>query len=67
MAFVPGTPDQVPADVPADLVWDFRLASLAQLAALWLTLGLTFGLLLERADAAPPDDVRAVTDATVSA
>jgi predicted cobalt transporter CbtA len=67
MAFVPGTPDQVPADVPADLVWDFRLASLAQLAALWLTLGLTFGLLLERADAAPPDDVRAVTDAPVSA
>jgi predicted cobalt transporter CbtA len=34
--------------VPAALLWDFRLASLAQLATMWLTLGLVFGLLLER-------------------
>ena len=43
LVLVPGSPDAVPADVPADLLWDFRLASLAQLAAMWLTLGLVFG------------------------
>src|SRR6478672_1184346 len=59
LALVPGTPDRVPADVPADLVRDFRLASLAQLAALWLTLGVTFGLLLERAGRRSRSDVRA--------
>ncbi|GAA2747037.1 CbtA family protein [Terrabacter aerolatus] len=48
LLLVPGSPDQVPADVPADLVWDFRLASLAQLATMWLALGLAFGLLMER-------------------
>ena len=48
LALVPASPDAVPADVPAALLWDFRLASLAQLATMWLTLGLTFGLLLER-------------------
>ena len=48
LVLVPGSPDAVPADVPATLLWDFRLASLAQLATMWLTLGLAFGLLLER-------------------
>ncbi|WP_435987646.1 CbtA family protein [Terrabacter sp. LjRoot27] len=48
LVLVPGSPDAVPADVPAALLWDFRLASLAQLATMWLTLGLVFGLLLER-------------------
>jgi predicted cobalt transporter CbtA len=48
LVLVPGSPDSVPADVPAALLWDFRLASLAQLATMWLTLGLVFGLLLER-------------------
>ncbi len=48
-ALVPGTPDVVSADVPGDLLWDFRLASLAQLATMWLTLGISFGLLMERA------------------
>ncbi|GAA5036169.1 hypothetical protein GCM10023258_38810 [Terrabacter aeriphilus] len=47
---VPSSPDAVPADVPAALLWDFRVASLAQLATLWLTLGLVFGLLVERLD-----------------
>ena len=46
---MPGSPDVVPDDVPADLLWDFRVASLAQLAAMWLTLGLVFGVLMERA------------------
>ena len=48
LTLVPGSPDAVPADVPAALLWDFRLASLAQLASMWLTLGLVFGLLMER-------------------
>jgi len=46
-ALVPGTPDTVPADVPATLLWDFRLASLTQLAVMWATLGVTFGLLVQ--------------------
>ncbi len=43
---LPGTPDSIPGDVPADLIWDFRLASLAQLGAMWAVLGLAFGLLV---------------------
>jgi predicted cobalt transporter CbtA len=43
---LPGTPDKIPGDVPPALVWDFRLASLAQLGAMWATLGLVFGLLV---------------------
>jgi predicted cobalt transporter CbtA len=43
---LPGTPDPIPDDVPPALIWDFRLASLAQLAAMWSTLGLVFGLLV---------------------
>ena len=42
---LPGPPERVPADVPAGLLWDFRVASLAQLAAMWLVLGTLFGLL----------------------
>jgi predicted cobalt transporter CbtA len=42
----PDTPDSVPDDFPAPLLWEFRLASIAELAALWATLGLVFGLLL---------------------
>jgi predicted cobalt transporter CbtA len=59
-ALVPGNPDTVPADVPPTLLWDFRLASLTQLAVMWATLGVSFGLLVEtrgvtagRPDAAP--------------
>lgn len=66
LALVPGTPDQVPADVPAAVVWDFRLASLAQLATMWLTLGLAFGLLMERARARRLTVVRGGADARVS-
>jgi len=47
-AVLPGTPDSVPHDVPAALIWEFRLASLAQLATMWATLGLVFGLLVTR-------------------
>jgi hypothetical protein len=34
--------------MPADVVWNFRLASLGQLAVLWTALALTAGALLDR-------------------
>lgn len=42
---LPGTPDAIPGDVPPALIWDFRMASFAQLGAMWAVLGLVFGLL----------------------
>jgi predicted cobalt transporter CbtA len=53
LSLLPPSPDAIPPDVPADLLWDFRLASLAQLASMWATLGLTFGLLLDARAAEP--------------
>lgn len=49
----PGSPDSIPADVPAGLIWQFRLSSLAELATLWATLGVVTGLLLERRSSVP--------------
>ncbi|WFE20107.1 CbtA family protein [Solwaraspora sp. WMMD937] len=46
LALWPATGVDVPADIPAALLWDFRLASLAQLATMWTVLGVVFGLLL---------------------
>lgn len=43
----PANPDPIPADVPAALLWQFRLASLAELAGMWAVLGFSFGLLNE--------------------
>ncbi|MEU4806841.1 CbtA family protein [Actinosynnema sp. NPDC023587] len=43
----PGAPDAVPADVPSSVLWEFRLASLAETATLWLGLGVVFGLLVD--------------------
>ncbi|MCO7222500.1 CbtA family protein [Klenkia sp. PcliD-1-E] len=45
---VPDNPDGIAADVPAAVVWDFRLASLGQLAVMWTTLGLVAGYLVDR-------------------
>jgi hypothetical protein len=42
-------PGSEPDDIPVDLIWDFRLASLTALAVLWFGLGAAFGLLGERA------------------
>ncbi|CDF84852.1 hypothetical protein PKB_3509 [Pseudomonas knackmussii B13] len=39
---------EVPADFPADLLWQFRLVSLGIQAILWSTLGLVFGWWVER-------------------
>ncbi|MEU4358876.1 CbtA family protein [Streptomyces virginiae] len=41
--------NEVPADFPAALIWDFRLASLATQTTLWTTFGLAFGFLADRA------------------
>jgi predicted cobalt transporter CbtA len=48
LVLVPDNPDAIAADVPASVVWDFRIASLGQLTVLWTTLGLTGGWLLDR-------------------
>ena len=47
LVLVPGSPDAIPGDVPASLIWEFRLASLAQLGTMWLGLGVVFGILVE--------------------
>ncbi len=47
-AVLPGI-NEIPADFPAALIWDFRLASLAIQTTLWTTFGLAFGFLAERA------------------
>ncbi|MEV0711824.1 CbtA family protein [Nocardia aurea] len=43
---LPGV-DEVKADFPAGLLWQFRVASLAQTATLWAALGLGFAFLTE--------------------
>lgn len=48
MTLLPDSPDRIPSDVPAAVVWNFRLASLGQLAVLWATLGLAGGALVDR-------------------
>lgn len=48
LLLLPDSPDAIPADVPAGVVWDFRLASLGQLALLWGALGLAGGWLIDR-------------------
>ncbi|MGC4250141.1 MAG: CbtA family protein [Sphingobium sp.] len=40
--------DEVPADFPATLLWNFRVASMATQLLLWATIGIVFGLLAER-------------------
>jgi len=45
---LPPSPDAIPADVAAGLVWQFRLKSLGTLAILWTTLGLVTGTVLAR-------------------
>lgn len=49
LAWLPGSPD--PVTLPASLVWEFRIASLAGNLILWLALTLAFGLLTARAEA----------------
>ena len=52
MAVLP-TIAETPADFPATVLYDFRLASFAGQLVLWAALGLIFGALVERSRAAP--------------
>lgn len=45
----PAPPDTIPADMPVTVLWQFRLSSLAQLATLYVGLGVVFGLLIDPA------------------
>ncbi|MEW2585628.1 CbtA family protein [Streptomyces virginiae] len=58
-ALLPGV-NEVPADFPAALIWDFRLASLAIQTTLWTTFGLAFGFLADRALVPTPAPKEAV-------
>jgi Probable cobalt transporter subunit (CbtA) len=49
MILLRGGPDMLPADMPAGLVWRFRLASLGQLLVLFGGIGLIGGRLIDRA------------------
>lgn len=51
-AVMPGV-NEVPPAFPAAVLWRFRLASAGTQATLWAVLGLVFGALTERAEAAP--------------
>ncbi|HSV38449.1 MAG TPA: CbtA family protein [Nocardioidaceae bacterium] len=54
LVVIPTSPDSIPTTgdasliAGADLIWDFRLASLLQLGAMWAALGLLFGVLTTR-------------------
>lgn len=48
LVVIPDDPDTIAADVPAALVWNFRVTSLGQLAVLWTALGLAGGCLVDR-------------------
>ncbi|MER7467376.1 CbtA family protein [Streptomyces sp. NPDC097981] len=58
-ASLPGI-NEVPADFPAALIWQFRLTTLAVQAAMWTTFGLAFGFLAERSIAPAPAPQEAV-------
>jgi hypothetical protein len=47
-ALLPGV-NEVPEGFPADLLWNFRIASLGAQIIMWGTIGLLFGALTERA------------------
>ena len=60
LAVLPGTPDAIADEVPAALVWDFRLRSIGGLALLWTGLGVGFGWLLGRPAMARAESVAEV-------
>lgn len=44
---------EVPETFPADVLWQFRLASLGAQLTLWLGIGIVFGILVDRAASQP--------------
>ncbi|MFJ5725027.1 CbtA family protein [Streptomyces sp. NPDC093149] len=63
-AFLPSF-NEVGRDFPATLLWEFRLATLAVQATLWVTFGLVFGHLTERL-LVPRADTVATGDGTAN-
>jgi predicted cobalt transporter CbtA len=55
--------DEVPANLPASLLWRFRIASWETQAVLWVVLGLLFGSLTERAEGATEQSLQRVNSA----
>ncbi|MDR7273887.1 CbtA family protein [Catenuloplanes atrovinosus] len=64
MLIWPGGTVEIPADVPARLIWDFRVASLAELTAMWATMGAVLGLLLTPRTGGPAARADGSTSAT---
>jgi predicted cobalt transporter CbtA len=54
---MPGV-DAVPKGFPADLLWDFRLATVGTHAVIWAALGLGFGVAAQRLLSSAPEQVR---------
>jgi len=48
-AFLLPAVNEVPQQFPADVLWNFRVASVGAQLILWMTLGLLFGALTQRA------------------
>jgi predicted cobalt transporter CbtA len=46
--------DELPADFPATTLWEFRVASIGMQALIWSTIGIGFGLVVERVMAGRP-------------
>jgi hypothetical protein len=63
MVIWPATTGEIPSDVSPQLIWDFRVASLAELAAMWATIGATLGLLLTPRPAKAAHKVEATASA----
>lgn len=61
---VPHVNEKIASAVPAGLIWDFRIGSLAELASMWGTIGMVHGFLIHRArTTAPSTRTPAVTGA----
>ncbi|MFJ5553351.1 CbtA family protein [Streptomyces sp. NPDC093225] len=63
-AFLPAV-NEVPADFPATLIWQFRMVSLAIQATMWTAFGLVFGVLAERVLTPAPAGAPAARSAAV--
>ena len=46
--FAPSGTVDIPATIPASLLWKFRIGSLAQHAAMWLGIAVAYGTLAHR-------------------
>jgi hypothetical protein len=59
----PSVNESVPAHLPADLLWQFRLGSIAQLTAMWLLIGVVHGYLQQRRAVRSETDLRSFASA----